>query len=448
MNFPLRIALRYLFANKVSGIVKTILTILFIIPLGVFYLLLKPLGLAGPLQRYFKQFNAINIITGISVLGIAVGTAALVLVLSVFNGFEDLITGMYGNFNPDVKITPIKGKTFEVDSLQMDQIYKVEGVDLVAQTLEEIAFFEYKDKQDFGTLKGVDQFYDEVTGIDTTVREGVYSLEEGARNQAVLGLGMRNKLSVNVDDQFSSMSIYMPKRKKSTGFRMGLADQQFKKRIAYPAGTFVIQQDFNNQYVLTSLDFIRDLMDYDQEVSALDIRLKDGANEAKVIRELSAIMGENYEVKNRYSQEESFMKLMQMEKWLSFAIVSLMLLLVAFNLVGVLWMIVLEKKKDIAILKSMGARDETIRSIFLTEGFLLSALGIFIGFLLALMIFLVQKSFGIVSIPGDFIIEAYPISMRGLDFLIVALTVMAIGLLASVPPALRAMRVSALIREE
>ena len=146
MNFPLRIALRYLFAKRVSGVVKTILAILFVVPIGLAFILLKPFRSTKLLLQFFKRFTAINIITGISVLGIAVGTAALILVLSVFNGFEDLITGMYGNFNPDVKITPAKGKTFEVDSVMMEKIYAVKGVALVSQTLEEIAFFEYKDK--------------------------------------------------------------------------------------------------------------------------------------------------------------------------------------------------------------------------------------------------------------------------------------------------------------
>ena len=448
MNFPLRIALRYLFANQVSGVLKTILFILFIVPIGLLYLILRPFGAAGFLQRFFRRFSSINIITGISVLGISVGAAALVLVLSVFNGFEDLITGMYGNFNPDIKITPTEGKTFKVDSTMLDDLYKIEGLEVVSQTLEEIAFFEYRDKQEFGTIKGVDRFYAKVTGIDTTVREGRYQFEGGSRNLAVMGLGMRNKLGVNLEDEFSTISIYMPKRKKSRGFKVGLADQQFKKRIAYPAGTFVIQQDFNNEYVLTSLDFARELMDYKNEASALELKLAPDSNEPLVIKQLKEVLGEDFEIKNRYSQEEAFMKLMQMEKWLSFAIVSLMLLLVAFNLVGVLWMIVLEKKKDISILKSMGARDDTIRSIFLMEGALLSALGIFTGFIFAIAIYSVQKYFGLVSIPGDFIIEAYPISMRFFDFIVVAFTVFAIGLLASVPPALRAMRVSALIREE
>ncbi len=390
-----------------------------------------------------KTTNAINIITGISVFGIAVGAGALVLVLSVFNGFEDLITSMYSNFNPDVKVLPAQGKTFDVDSAFLKKVYAISGVALVSQTLEETAFFEYKNSQDFGTLKGVDALYQSVTGIDSTVREGLFKLREGQQEMAVLGLGMRNKLQVNVDDLFSTMVVYMPKARE-----VGMFDQQFRRLSVYPVGTFVIQQEFNNKYVLTSIEFARRLLDTDDAVSALEIKLRANANVDRTIQDIRQALGPEFVVQNRYEQEEAFLKLMKIEKWLSFAIVSLMLLLVAFNMVGALWMIVLEKQKDIAILKSMGTLDNTVRNIFLQAGGLLTALGIGIGFMLALTLYGGQKAFGLVSIPGNFIVDSYPISMRLPDFVVVAATVLLIGLLASVPPALRAQRVSALIREE
>lgn len=406
MNLSLRIARRYLFAKKTT--------------------------------------NAINIITGISVFGIAVGTAALLLVLSVFNGFEDLISSMYSNFNPDVKIVPTQGKTFEADSTLLLKLRSLEGVKYVAETLEETAFFEYKGSQDVGIVKGVDEFYQAVTHIDSTVREGKFKLQEGQQELAVLGLGMRNKLQVNVDDLFTPMTVYMPKSRE-----VGMFEQQFRRLSVYPSGTFIIQQEFNNQYVLTSLDFVRALLDAgDQVVSALEIKLNGGANQTRVMEKIQQIAGAELTVKNRYEQEEAFLKLMKIEKWLSFAIVSLMMLLVSFNIVGALWMIVLDKQKDISILKSMGAFDTTIRNIFLKEGLLLAGLGIAIGFVIAVATYGVQKMFGIVAIPGNFIVEAYPISMRIIDFVVVALTVAAIGFLASIPPALRARRVPTIIREE
>ncbi|MCB9039354.1 MAG: ABC transporter permease [Lewinellaceae bacterium] len=401
-------------------------------------------------RRYLfakKSTNAINIITGIAVFGIAVGSAALVLVLSVFNGFEDLITTMYSNFNPDIKVIPARGKTFVADTVTLEKLLALEGVAQVSRTLEEVAFFEYKDNQDFGTLKGVDENFSKVVGIDTTVREGAYSFEDNGRQLAILGLGMRNKLAANVGDRFTEMGVYMPKRDQGSGF-FGQQAQPFRRRYIYPGGTFVIQQEFDNQYVLASLEFARELVGTQDEVSALEIRMAPGAEASDVIASVQKVMGKDFEVKGRYEQESSFLRLMQVEKWLSYAIASLMMLLVAFNIVGALWMVVLEKQKDISILKSMGALNTSIRNIFLNEGLLLSLLGISMGFALAIVLYILQKTVGIVSVPGNFVVDAYPISMRFIDFVIVAFTVTAIGVLASVPPALRAMKVSALIREE
>ncbi len=409
MNLPLRIARRYLFAKKST--------------------------------------NAINIITGIAVFGIAVGSAALVLVLSVFNGFEDLITTMYSNFNPDIKVTPARGKTFEADTIMLEKLLALDGVQQVSRTLEEVAFFEYKDNQDFGVLKGVDEHFREVVGIDTTVREGTYAFEENGRELAILGLGMRNKLATNVGDRFTTMGVYMPKREQGGGV-FGQQAQPFRRRYIFPGGTFVIQQEFDNQYVLCSLPFARELLGTDDAVSALEIKMSPGADARQVTAAIQAVMGSGFEVKGRYEQEASFLRLMQVEKWLSYAITSLMMLLVAFNIVGALWMVVLEKQKDISILKSMGALDTSVRNIFLNEGLLLSLLGIGIGFTLAIILYILQKTVGIVSVPGNFVVEAYPISMRPVDFIVVAVTVAAIGVLASLPPALRAMKVPALIREE
>ncbi len=405
MKLPLKIALRYLFAKKST--------------------------------------NVINIITGISVLGISIGAAALVLVLSVFNGFEDLIIGLFSKFNPDVKVTVTVGKTFIPDEKELAQIRALPGVQTVSLSLEEIAFFEYRESQDFGTLKGVDSLYHLVAGIDSTVFEGQYLLKSGTKELAVLGGGMRNKLSVNIDDPFELLKVYMAKRESS-----GTFDQQFKKRYVNPAGTFKIQQDFDNQYILVSLDFARDILGAPGAASALEISLNTQTDENKTIAAIQNILGQDFNVKDRYQQDEAFLKLMNIEKWMSFAILSLTLILVAFNMIGSLWMIVLEKKRDNAILKSMGASDKLIRNIFLAEGFLLCILGLILGFLIAGILYAVQKSYGIVPIPEGFVVNAYPISMRMPDLVAVIIVVLVIGITASLPAALRAMRVSAMVREE
>ena len=406
MNFPLLVARRYLFAKRST--------------------------------------NAINIITGISVFGIAIGTMALILVLSVFNGFEDLLSDLFGHFNPEVKVTPAKGKIFTTDSLTLQKIRALPGVAVVSETLEEIAFFEYEGAQDFGVLKGVDDNFARVNGIDSTVREGDYLLAEEGRNCAVLGAGMRNKLSINVHNPIAALTIYMPTEKQG-----GVLSKPFITRFVYPKGTFSIQQDFDNQYILTNLEFVRELLEAPPgTVSSLEIKCKPGVSVAAVKNDLADILGEGFVLKDRFEQNEAFFKVMQLEKWMGYAITCLMLILMAFNMVGALWMIVLDKQKDISVLKSLGADDPVIRRIFLGEGLLLTALGMVIGMVLAIGLYIVQKTYGIVSIPQGFLVESYPISMRVQDFIPVTLTVLIIGLLASLPPAGRAVRVPAFLREE
>ncbi len=406
MNFPLLVARRYLFAKRST--------------------------------------NAINIITGISVLGISIGTAALILVLSVFNGFEDLLTGLFGHFNPEVKVTPAKGKTFLADSLVLAQLRALPGVLYVSETLEEIAFFEYDGSQDFGALKGVDTIFARVNGIDSTLREGAYVLQKDDRNCAVLGAGMRNKLSVNVNSPISTMTVYMPTEQTGGGM-----SKPFKTRLMYPTGTFAIQQDFDNQYILTNLEFVRELLDAPPTtVSALEFKCRPGVSVPAVKADIQQILGPAFVIKDQYQQNEAFFKVMQLEKWMGFAITSLMLILMAFNTIGALWMIVLDKQKDISILKSLGATDRTVRSIFLLEGLLLTLFGMVLGVGLAVGLYVVQKQYGIITIPQGFLMESYPISMRASDFLPVTGIVIGIGLLASLAPALRAERVPAFLREE
>lgn len=407
MNLPLKIARRYLFAKKST--------------------------------------NAINLITGISVFGLSLGAAALVLVLAVFNGFEKLITGMMSNFNPDVKITATKGKTFISDTLIINQLRQLNGVEFVSEALEEIAFFEYDKSQAFGTLKGVDEYFHQINHIDTTVREGQYLLIDDKADYAVMGGGMRNQLGVYESSFATPLSIYMPKREET-----GALGQPFRKRFLYPKGSFVIQTEFDNQYVLTNLAFMRDLLDAPDEVSSLEIKLKSGVNAKQTLADIRRIMGNDFTVKDRYQQDEAFMKVMNIEKWMSYAILGLTILLVAFNMVGALWMIVLEKQKDITILKSMGATEKMIRNIFLNEGLLICLTGLVLGFILAMGLYAyhIYTEGGLVPLPPGFATDRYPVALKISDFIIVAVTVISIGLLASMPAASRAMRVASATNEE
>ena len=399
MNLPFKIALRYLLAKKSTQVIQ--------------------------------------LITGISILGLTVGTAALVLVLSVFNGFEDLIMGMYVKFNPDIKITPVSGKFFNADASLVYKMSKIPGVEAISGTLEEIAFFTYKDKQDFGMVKGVDTLFSAVSNIDSCIKEGVYLPNRSLSFNALIGLGIRNKLGIDLEDPFASLTVYMPKNKENTPF-----ENPFRSRNLQPVGTFMIQQEYDNQYIITTLNVARELVGNPNILSAWEIKVSQNYPVKKVVSELQSIVMDRFYVKDYYAQEEGFIKLMRLEKWLSFAIVGFMLLLVAFNLIGALWMIVLDKKRDISILKSIGSTDVDIRNLFLYEGLFLTGIGLISGVFLALFIFFLQKTFHLVAIPGSFVVDSYPISLRWEDFITVAITVLFIGLLASIPAALRAMRIS------
>jgi lipoprotein-releasing system permease protein len=385
-----------------------------------------------------KSTNAINVITGISVIGLALGTTALVLVLSVFNGFEKLITGMMSNFNPDVKIIAAKGKTFQADTFKINTLRQNSGIERVSETLEEVAFFQYDKSQAFGTLKGVDDNFHHINHIDSTVKEGVYKTQDENADYAVLGAGMRNQLGVYEGNFATPLSIYMPRREQ-----VGALEKQFKTNSLYAAGTFVIQQDFDNQYIITNLDFVRSILDAPNEVSALELQLKKGVDADVTVAQIRQLFGTDFIVKNRYKQDEGFLKLMNVEKWMSYAILSLTLLLVAFNMVGALWMIVLEKKKDISILRSMGATDKMVRNIFLNEGILMCLLGLIIGFIVAIAVYQyhITAHGGIIPLPPGFATDRYPVALKLKDFFVVGFTVISIGFLASLPAAFRAIRV-------
>jgi lipoprotein-releasing system permease protein len=388
-------------------------------------------------RRYLlakKSTNAINIISGISVAGLTIGAAALVLVLSAFNGFEKLIANMMSNFNPDVKVVPLLGKTFREDTLVIQQLRALKGVAKLSRTLEEVAFFEYDKSQDFGVVKGVDDQFHQINHIDSTVR-GKYRLQTEGVEYAILGSGIYNVLGVNSENQLLGLNVYMPKRGD-----VGPLQAPFTKRTVVPSGVFVMKQDLDNQYIITSLDFVRDLLDAPDELAAIEIKLKPQDDPKQTLKDIQKIVGPKFSVKDRYRQDEGFLKLMNIEKWMSYSILSLTILLVAFNLIGSLWMIVLEKKDDITILRSMGADTKTIRNIFLNQGLLLCLLGLLLGFLLALILFYIQMKTNhpILRLPDGFAIDRYPLNLRLIDFIVVATTVLGIGTLASLPPAIRA----------
>ena len=384
-----------------------------------------------------RSANVINVITALSVLGLGVGAAAVILVLSVFNGFEVVIGGMFGKFNPAVKVEAARGKTFRVDSFPLAEVLAHAGVAAGSFALEETAFFEYGDSRAFGKLKGVDSAFATVSALDSTLIEGDFLLADGARALGVIGLGLRNKLDVNTGAAFEPVQVYAAKREQRGAF-----DRPFRVRSVYPVGTFAIQQDYDQQYVITSLAVVRQLLDQPEAASALELSVVPGADARAVADELGALLGPGYRVLDRLEQDADLLRLMNIEKWLSYAILVLVLLLVSFNLVGGLWLIVLEKQRDVAILRAMGATGAQVRGIFLGVGLLLSGAGAVLGVALALLLYRLQVDYGLVSVPEGLVVAAYPVELRWADVLVVGLTVLAIGFVASLPAARRAARVA------
>lgn len=390
-----------------------------------------------------KSFQAINIITGISMFGIAIGAAALLLILSVFNGFEDLLKGLYNAIYTDLKVYPIEGKYFTPDDSDLATIKSWPEIADLSLTLEETALIEYKGSQDICTLKGVDKKFSRVTDIDSVLLDGDFILQNGEAYLAILGAGLASRLNVNHRNPYEALSVYLPNRNQR-----GPLDKAFNVKYAYPTGRFSIKQDYDYQYVFVSLEFIRSLLNSPGAASGIEIRLTQGADAEEVKGKLEQLFDQKMYVKNKDEQNAAFFKLMNIEKWISFAVVSLTLIIVSFNLVSALWMIVLDKRKDIAILQSMGSSPSDVRKIFMQSGWMISLLGLIIGIILAVGFYLLQKQFGIVPIPEGFVVDSYPIELRWIDILIVGITVFVIGTLASLLPARKASKIAAFIRKE
>lgn len=395
-------------------------------------------------KRYLlgkKSSNAINLITWISISGIAIGTAALILILSVFNGFKSLLSDMFDAFNPDLKITLVEGKVFEMDSMTYDHLLSIEGVVGLSKTIEELALFEYDDTQKIGVVKGVDSTFRDVTDIDTTLLAGSFVTKVANVNYGVVGMGLSSMLGVNHNDAITPITVYMLLRKPK-----GPLAKEFKTRDLYPSGVFSVKGESDMKYILSSYEFVNGLLDYQDMNSAIEVRLSPEADEKVVRDKISMILGDRFQIQNKYQQNATFLKIMNIEKWVSYLIACLTLLLIAFNLVGSLWMIVLDKKKDISILKSMGLVTKDIQRIFIEVGMLVTGIGLILGIIIAIGTYLIQKNIGIVFIPDGYMMTPYPIDINPTDFIIVPVTVLLIGYLASILPSKVAGKLSTSLR--
>lgn len=400
--------------------------------------------------RYFKAkktTNAINVISWISIVAMLFGTAALILVLSVFNGFEDLVKGLYSSFYPDLRITPVMGKQITLTQEQLQKIRSVKGVKAVSLVLEERALLRNGESQTMVNLKGVDDTYGNVTAVPQHMISGEFDVGTAEQPLLVLGAGIENAVGVQADRNIFPLVVYLPRKGE-----VNLSDpfQSLSSDTVNTAGSFVIQQDFDNKYAITNLQFVKDMLNMEQDAyGAAEIAVQPGADAEAVQRNLQGVLGNTYAVETRYEQNKSLYSIMQMEKWVIYAILSLILVVAAFNMIGALTMLVLEKKEDIRVLHAIGASRGFIKKIFLTEGLLLALIGGGVGMLLALLIALAQMKFHLVPLQGDtFMIAYFPVKINSWDFVLVGTTVLFISLIAAYIPARKAANQQVVLRSE
>ncbi|NNV55933.1 FtsX-like permease family protein [Limnovirga soli] len=389
--------------------------------------------------RYFrskKSANAINIIAWISVLAIAVGTAALIIVLSVFNGFEDLVKGLYSDFYSDIRISPATGKFIDFTPDVLQKIETIPGVAHYSAYIEEKAVLVNGDYQTIAVMKGVDEQYITVNGLIKHIERGEYNLGTSEAPAIIAGTGISNAVGADPENTLANLIIYLPNRKAANFSSM---DAMHSYNIQ-TAGVFAVQQEFDDKYAFTNLAFMQYMLDLaPQQFSGVEIALTPNAKESAVKQALAGILGSKYSVQTRYEQNKSLFSIMQVEKWVIYGILSLILIVASFNMIGALTMLVLEKQKDIAVLKAMGVTAGGIQRIFLSEGLVLAGVGGGAGLLLAFIICMVQIQFHIIQLTGNtFIIDYYPVKMYGADFLLVAVTVITVALLAAYIPSRKA----------
>lgn len=337
---------------------------------------------------------------------------------------------MFNSFNPDLKITAASGKFFSLSETDSSKIYAIDGVDCYTGVIEENALIAYKDKQYIATIKGVSDEFNKSSLIDSMITEGDYFLKKGSANFAVIGQGISYFLGISLNDFENPLIIYAPRHFKGT--RPDLLEA-FNNLTIMPSSIFSVQQEYDEKYVIVPVRFARELFELPHQLSALEIKLKKNADSQKVQRQLQQLLGNQYVIKNRYQQEELMYRIMKSEKLAVFIILGFILLIAIFNVIGSLSMLILEKRKDIAIFKSLGAGNMMIRNIFFIEGMMITWLGAILGLLLGGIICWFQKTFGFLKIASSasLVVEAYPVRMMFSDFIYVLLLITLIGFIAA-----------------
>jgi len=380
-----------------------------------------------------KSHSAINIVSLISVCGVAVGTMALVCVLSVYNGFQGVIEGLFSNFDPQVRIESAVSKSFSPDLVS--EVTASNSIECFSYVIQDNALLKLKDKQVPVTVKGVDANYDSLTGLSSIMVQGSFLLKQGRFNMAITGASLAASIGSGVY-LADPILLYAPKREgKISTLR---PDKSFTEEVVWASGSFLVKQEkYDNSLIIVPIDVARSLFDYESDITSVDIKLKSGVNEKKFITQAKERLGDNFSVKNRYEQQRDFYRMMSVEKWITFLILSFILMIAAFNIIGSLSMLIIEKKEDIKILSNIGMKNSEIFHLFLFEGSMISVFGVIVGVIIGLILCWLQSTFGLISMGGggSYIVNAYPVDVRVTDIVIIVITVIMLGVLASVYPA-------------
>lgn len=382
-------------------------------------------------KRYLvskKSHSVINIISMVSICGVAIATMAMVCVLSVFNGFQILIASLYSTIDPQIKVTPIQGKTFDVSDPAIQEMAQWPEIAQLSPIIEENVLMVYGNRQVPALLKGVTNQYEKQTRINDIIIDGHFLLHDTVSDYATLGVGLANSLATGAGFRRPLM-VHVPKR--TARINIGNPASSLSSGRLFMTAVFQVNQaEYDDQIAIVPIDFARKLFDYTTEASALEITLKSQANESKTIQRIKQQIGENFEVKNQMEQKEASFKMVQIEKWVSYLILGFILMIASFNAIGSLSMLIIDKKADIATLKSMGADNSLISNIFLTEGWLISAIGAVTGIVIGILLCLGQQTFGWITLgemSEAFIIDAYPVAIKPLDIAAIFALVLILG---------------------
>lgn len=396
-----------------------------------------PLFIAGRYLFAKKSHNVINIISAISAIGMAIGTAALIIILSVYNGFDELVKDTLSNVEPDILITPSKGKIFIPEGEKWEKVASLPEVEAYFQVLEENVFVDYDEHQGVAKAKGVDEAYEKNSPLIGHMTAGEFSLHKGQVPQMVAGAGLAYKMGMN-PAFLSSATIYFPARDRN--FSLANPAASIESVSMRPSGVFTVNQQIDEELMILPLDQMRQLLGYDDEVSGIEIRLPEGSTQKdlrKTINSIKGILGPEFKVLDRFKQNTSLYKMMRYEKAAIFLILIFIIIIIAFNIFGSLTMLIIEKKDDIETFRSLGATDKMLRRTFHLEGWLISLLGLAAGLVVGIGFALLQQRFGFIRMPGNFLVNAYPVIVKWSDILFTIVGVALIGYLIALLPVRR-----------